>query len=89
MDIETIVTGIVGAVASISTYFMGVKKSKAEVDSLVLQNVKGILEIQTETIEALKKEVDELKKKIDDYEMYIEELQAQIKAMRKEMNKTK
>ena len=87
MDIETILTGVVGAIASVGTYFVGLRKSRAEVDSLVLQNVQGILEIQTQTIEALKKEVDELKKKIDDYENYIDELKAQIRAMRNEMKK--
>ena len=87
MDLETLFTAGIGIVSSIITYFVGLKKNKAEVDSLVLENVKGILQIQTETIEALKKEVDELKKKIDDYEKYIDQLQAQIREMRREMNK--
>lgn len=87
MDLETLFTAAIGIVSSIITYFVGLKKNKAEVDSLVLENVKGILQIQTETIEALKKEVDELKKKIDDYEKYIDQLQAQIREMRREMNK--
>lgn len=87
MDLETLFTAGIGIVSSVITYFVGLKKNKAEVDSLVLENVKGILQIQTETIEALKKEVDELKKKIDDYEKYIDQLQAQIREMRKEMNK--
>lgn len=86
MTLETLLTAGVGIVSSVITYFVGLKKNKAEVDSLVLQNVKGILEIQTQTIEALKQEVDELKKKIDDYEKYIDELKSQIKAMRREMN---
>lgn len=87
MDLETLFTAGIGIVSSIITYFVGLRKNKAEVDSLVLENVKGILQIQTETIESLKKEVDELKKKIDDYEKYIDQLQSQIREMRKEMNK--
>jgi peptidoglycan hydrolase CwlO-like protein len=87
MDIETIITAVVGGITSIGTYFVGLRKNKAEVDSLVLENVKGILEIQTSTIEALKEEVDELKKKIDGYEQYIDELKNQIRQMRAEMNK--
>jgi len=86
MTFETLFTAGIGILSSIITYFVGLKKSKAETDSLVLQNVQGILKIQTETIEALKHEVDELKKKIEDYEDYIDELKSQIKAMRKEMN---
>ena len=86
MDLETLLTGIAGIVTSIGTYFAGRKRNKAEIDSLVLQNVKGILEIQTETIEALKREVDELRKKIDGYEEYIEKLETEIKAMRKEIH---
>lgn len=86
MDLETLLTGLAGIVTAIGSYFAGRKKNKAEIDSLVLQNVKGILEIQTETIEALKREVDELRKKIEGYEEYIEKLETEIKAMRKEMN---
>lgn len=87
MDLETIITALVGGITSIGTYFIGLRKNKAEVDSLVLENVKGILEIQTQTIEGLKKEIDELKKKIDGYENYIDELKSQIRQMRADMNK--
>lgn len=86
MDFETLLTAGIGILSSIATYFVGLRRNKAETDSLVLQNVQGILQIQTSTIEGLKQEVDELKKKIEDYERYIDELQSQIKAMRKEMN---
>lgn len=87
MDIETLLTGAAGIITSIGTYFAGRNRNRAEIDSLVLQNVKGILAIQTETIEGLKREVDELRKKIEGYEEYIEKLETEIKAMRKEMNK--
>lgn len=86
MDFNVLLTAGVGLISSFAAYVVGLKKNKAETDSIVLQNVQGILQIQTSTIEALKNEVDELKKKIDDYEKYIDELKSQIKAMRKEMN---
>lgn len=87
MDLETLLTAIAGIITSVGSYFAGRKRNQAEIDSLVLQNVKGILEIQTTTIEALKQEVDELRKKIEGYEEYIEKLETEIKAMRKDMTK--
>ena len=86
MDLNLIISTGIGVISSVAGYVVGIRKNKAEVDSLVLQNVKGILEIQSQTIIELKNEVQELKKKIDDYEQYIDDLKSQIKQMRNDMS---
>ena len=82
---EMILTPILTFVGTLIGYFYGSKKSKAETDSIVLQNVKGILEIQSSTIESLREQVEELQTKIEGYESYIQKLQDEISQLRKEM----
>ena len=80
-----ILTSILTFVGTVIGYFYGSKKNRAETDSIVLQNVKGILEIQSSTIESLKEQVEELQQKIVGYELYIQKLQEEINQLRKEM----
>jgi len=86
---EMILTSILTFVGTVIGYFYGSKKNRAETDSIVLQNVKGILEIQSSTIEALKEQVEELQTKIMDYESYIKKLQEEITQLRREMKPSK
>ena len=84
-----ILTSILTFVGTVIGYLYGSKKNKAETDSIVLQNVKGILEIQSSTIESLKEQVDELQEKIMGYEIYIKQLQEEITQLRREMKTSK
>jgi hypothetical protein len=87
MDImtSTVVTGLVGFVSTLIGYKYGTKKQNAETDSLVLQNVKGILEIQQNTIKGLTEEINKLKLKVDEYEQMVGSMSKELHQLRKEL----
>ena len=86
MDYSIILNAVIAGLASIAGYFFGSRKSNAETDRIVIENVKQILEVYATTIEDLKGEIQELKVKIVQYEKQIELLQKELKDFRKQMN---
>lgn len=87
MDLEFIVNAIIAFVSSLAGYFFGSRKSSAETDGIVIENVKEILGVYNSTISDLKAEIAELREKIDRYERHIENLQQELSAFRSEMKK--
>ena len=87
MDIfsSSIITTIVAFISTLVGYRFGTKKQNAETDSLVLQNVKGILEIQQNTIKNLIEEINKLKVKVDDYEQMVGSMSKELTQLRKEL----
>jgi predicted RNase H-like nuclease (RuvC/YqgF family) len=77
----------VSLVSLLSGYFFGRRKSDAETDRIVIENVKEILDVYTSTIDALKEEVKDLKNKVVEYQKHIDKLQAELEMFRKEMNR--
>lgn len=80
-----ITTGLVSFVATIVGYLFGSRRSQAETDKIVLENVKGILDVYTSTIEDLKKEVGELKQEIKEYKECIDKLESELHTFKKQM----
>jgi len=80
---------IIAIISTTSGYFFGSRKSNAETDRIVIDNVKEILEVYSNTINDLKNEISELKQKISGYEKHIEKLQIELKAFRNEMTPKK
>lgn len=78
---------ILSLISLVGGYFVGQRRSNAETDRIVIDNVKQILEVYTDTIDALKDEVQGLKTKILEYQNHIDKLQAELNMFRKEMNK--
>lgn len=83
MDIVT--NFIIGLVGTLAGYFFGMRRDNAETDSVVIKNVKEILEVYSTTIQDLKDEITELKNKIDEYEKLIDNLKCELHDFRKEM----
>lgn len=86
MDSSTIITGIITGVSTFVGYFIGARKTNAETDKIVIENVREILEVYSLTINDLKNEVRELKQRITEYETHIEKLNTELNKMRRELN---
>ena len=82
---EVIITTIIGFISTLVGYFVGNRKSQADTDRIVLDNVKGVLEIYTSTIEDLKDEVKGLKDKISEYEVMIEKMSSELHSLRRQL----
>lgn len=85
MDLELIVNGVIAFVSSLAGYFFGSRKNNAETDRIVIDNVKEILGVYSQTINDLKNEISELKDKIEKYEAQIEKLKTELSDFRNEM----
>ena len=86
MDYSIILNALIAGLSSLVGYFFGNRKSNAETDRIVIENVKQILEVYASTIDDLKVEIQELKVKIVQYEKQIDLLQKELKDFRKQMN---
>jgi chromosome segregation ATPase len=84
---EVIITALVSALTTIGGFFLGKRKSNAETDTIVIQNVKEILGVYAITINDLKNEIRELKDKIDRYEEQIENMSIELNELRKQLTK--
>lgn len=84
---EYLIQAVLTLVGTIAGYVWGTRKSNAETDTIIIQNVKQILEVYSETIQDLKEEIGQLKDKIDGYEKQIECLNKELHDFRKEMGK--
>jgi predicted RNase H-like nuclease (RuvC/YqgF family) len=84
---EHLITPILTFIGTIIGFWYGSKRNKAETDSIILTNVKALMDIQNETIEKLRTEIEALRVKITKYEEYITTLKDEIHEMGKEMKK--
>ena len=78
----TIVTIMVSAITGIVTFFMGVQRTKKEVESMTLTNLEKSIDIYARVIADLKLEINELKSEIT-------ELKAQVSNLSKENHELK
>jgi peptidoglycan hydrolase CwlO-like protein len=83
---ETIFTVMVSAITGIVTFFLGVAKSKKEVEGMTLTNLEKSTDIYARVIadlkleiEDLKSEIAELKAKVDDLTKENHELKQMLK----------
>lgn len=82
---EIILNVVLTFIGSLAGYIFGARKNNAEADSIVLKNVKEILEVYAQTINDLKSEITELKLKVSQYEQQISCLNKELHDFRKEM----
>lgn len=85
MDFSLLINALIAFSSSIAGYFFGSRKNNAEADRIVIDNVKEILGVYSQTINDLKDEIKELKSKIEKYELQIEKLNTELADFRKEM----
>jgi len=90
-DIETnmndniVITAVFSFISTIVGYVVGSRKTNAETDRLVLDNMKGVIEVYTQTIDDLKNEVQELKAEIKTYKVCIDKLEKELNNFKKQM----
>ena len=82
---ELLLNFILTLVGTTAGYLFGSRKTNAETDRIVIENVKEILGVYSTTINDLKEEIKELKTKIDKYENQIDCLNKELHDFRKEM----
>lgn len=75
---EIIFNFIIGFTGTLVGFIFGQRKSNAETDRVVIENVKEIIAVYNQTIDDLKQEVAEMKKTIKDYEQQIKLLQDEV-----------
>lgn len=85
MDI--MLTGLITLITTFLGYWFGSRKTNAETDKIVIENVKEILAVYSTTINDLKIEIRELKNKIDDYEKQIDKMSKELSIFRKQMER--
>lgn len=78
----TIITILVSSITGIVTFFMGVQRTKKEVESMTLINLEKSIDIYARVISDLKLEIEELKSEIT-------ELKAQVSNLSKENHELK
>jgi predicted RNase H-like nuclease (RuvC/YqgF family) len=78
---------VLSLISLLGGYFVGQRKTNAETDRIVIENVKEILSVYTDTIDSLREEVKELKTKIFEYQTHIDKLQTELNQFRNEMKK--
>lgn len=71
---NTILTVIASSITGVVTFFVGVAKTKKELESMALANVEKSLDIYSTIIDDLKGQIKDLLKKVDELESKIEEL---------------
>ena len=84
---DMITTGVITLITTFLGYWFGSRKTNAETDKIVIENVKEILGVYSSTINDLKVEIRELKTKIDDYEKQIDRMSIELYNFRKQMEK--
>lgn len=75
---EVIFNFIIGFTGTLVGFIFGQRKSNAETDRVVIENVKEIISVYNQTINDLKAEVSEMKKQIMEYEQQIKLLQHEV-----------
>lgn len=84
---EIVLNVILTFIGTLAGYIFGARKNNAEADSIVIKNVKEILDVYSQTINDLKSEITELKLKVTQYEKQIDCLNKELHDFRKEMTK--
>ena len=84
---DMISTGVIILITTFLGYWFGSRKTNAETDKIVIDNVKEILGVYSTTINDLKIEIRELKDKIDEYEKQIDRMSIELYNFRKQMEK--
>lgn len=77
IEYTEIIIAVIGVATAITTYLVGSKKSKKEVDSLSIKNASDSLKLYQLIIDDLRDEIRELHKKIEKLETVIIELKSE------------
>jgi peptidoglycan hydrolase CwlO-like protein len=82
-----LVDWILVTITGISGFFLGMRKTQKETDSISIQNVASTLNVYQEIISDLKSEINALKSKMEIMDKTIHHLQEENKQLRKLIGK--
>jgi peptidoglycan hydrolase CwlO-like protein len=82
-----LVDWILVTITGISGFFLGMRKTQKETDSISIQNVASTLNVYQEIISDLKSEINALKSKMEIMDKTIHDLQEENKQLRKLIGK--
>lgn len=80
-----IITAVFSFVSTIVGFIVGNRRKNVETDKLVLENVRGVIEVYTQTIEDLKEEVQSLKLEIKEYRACIDKLEDELHTFKRKV----
>ena len=84
---DTIITVLVSSVTGIVTFFMGVSKTKKEVEDMSLNNIKKSIDIYNRIIDDMRKQIDELTEEISQLRDRVEELHTENQELKDMLRK--
>jgi peptidoglycan hydrolase CwlO-like protein len=85
---ETIITVLVSSLTGIVTFFLGVSKTKKELEDMSLNNIKKSIDIYNRIIDDMRRQIDELTEEITQLRERVEVLHSENQEL-KEMLKKK
>ena len=84
---DTIITVLVSSVTGIVTFFMGVSKTKKEVEEMSLNNIKKSIDIYNRIIDDMRRQIDELTEEISQLRDRVEELHTENQELKDMLRK--
>jgi predicted RNase H-like nuclease (RuvC/YqgF family) len=85
---DILITTTFSFISTIVGYLVGSRRKNAETDTIILNNMKGVIEVYSQTIEDLKEEVLEMKKDIKEYKNCINKLEDELHQFKKQMKQS-
>lgn len=85
MDYSTILTIISSAGTGFITFFLGLRKGKAETEGIVITNLERSVGLYQTILDDMKKELEELRKEVDKLEKKVQELLVENAELKKIM----
>jgi peptidoglycan hydrolase CwlO-like protein len=84
---ETIFTILASAITGVVTFFIGMAKSKKEIESMSLTNLEKSIDIYARIIEDLKEEIEGLKTEIKELQTRVSDLTKENHELKQMMKK--
>lgn len=85
----TVITILVSSITGIVTFFMGVQRTKKEVESMTLSNLEKSIDIYARVISDLKLEIEDLKTEITELKAQISNLSTENHELREMLRNKK
>lgn len=86
---NTIITILISSVTGIVTFFMGVNKTKKEVEEMSLNNIQKSIDIYNRIINDMKDQIDNLTVEINELKAKVDELTKENHELKQMLSKRK
>ena len=84
---DTLITVIISSITGIVTFFLGVSKTKKEVEEMSLNNIQKSIDIYNRIINDMKDQIDNLTEEINELKAKVDELTKENHELKKMLSK--